>query len=956
MFTLAVLSGFETACAREYRVLAIRVDFPHENPDSETTTGRGTFDMRDYYTNPEAQSQYYHPWDIPPHDKRYFASHLQALDTYLRTVSEGRVSLQCRILPDDGRSAYTMSNIFYKYGNGRTKEQTYRKLAELFREAVETCKQKEGASVSFSDFDTFMIIHAGMGKETSGVLNDIPSAYLNGDDFKTYLGGPIIIDGVNIDNGIIAPEMASENGIAGLNGILAQMFGHRLGLPSLSNNRDGFPGAGGWALMDTGAMAYGYGTRGFIPTYPCIWSKIALGWVNPVVVTSDTTLDIAATHVSSSLPHGIRIPITGDEYLLIENRERYASRDSLPPAVFSDTDTSGVWMKVDHYDAFIPGSGILIWHINDRIIRENRAFDTINDDSYRRGVDLLEADGRQDIGAPFGFGDSRAEYSEGYDGDTYKLGGQNTLSPTTEPHSGSMWGGNSGITVKVNSKPGDIMNITVSFAAKTQSYSLSAFSAVTAADLNGDGADELVVSLKDSLRVIDTRTNRIFTAPAAGHPAVISGSAAGQILLAAPLRTTVVFYGLSASALDQAAVIPLKTPDGSLFTAEGSILRTVLSSTEHLLLPVRSADGNRSYLLDMTLGILPSVSLNLISLPDTTHIRALSAAGEYIAALGDNNTLSVGSIGDKTLARYALPAGHAEGLLLADTDRNGEYETILTIGRILYVLRKDGSMKTAPLPDEPVGEPVAADIDLDGYPEILQSTASRLCAFRAGGIPVDGFPRRLPPGDSGEKIVSQPIVCDLDHDGRPDIAFATSDMRILSYDASGKETSGFPVACAGTIAGSPLLINMSAAGSAGLAYGTAEGLLCARGLKVTVPDNTASWPMWRGGAGLSAALLNGTIPSVVKSTAKFEAYCYPNPVTGGTGTFRITPEGNTPCSVTVYSADGRKVYECRLTENQVIPGAPNEITMDASKLASGLYIAKITTRTRTVIYKLGVIK
>jgi len=955
MLALAILSGVETACAREYRILAIRVDFPYENPDHETTTGRGTFDLRDYYSDPEVQSQYYHPWDIPPHDKRYFSNHLQALNTYWNTVSEGRVSMQYRILPEDPRLAYTMSRTFYKYGNGRTTEQTNQKLVELFREAMETCKQKEGASVSFADYDTFMIIHAGMGKETSAVLNDIPSAYLSETDFKTYLGGPLMIDGVPIDNGMIVPEMTSESGLIGLNGIFAQMFGHRLGLPSLSNNKDGLPAAGGWALMDTGAMAYGYGTRGFIPTYPCIWSKIALGWETPVVATSDTTIDIAATHLSSTLPHGIKIPITADEYLLIENRERYASRDSLPAATFSDTDSSGVWMKVNNYDAYIPGSGILIWRINERIIRENRASDAVNNDSYRRGVDLLEADGLQDIGAPFSFGDARADYSEGYEGDTYKQGGQRTLSPTTEPNSGSLWGGNSGITVTVNSVPGDIMNVTVTFAPKAYSFPISAPKAFTSADLNGDGAGEMIVSVKDSLKVVDTGSGRIMTAPAAGHPAVMH-DASGQTFLASPLGDTVVFYTFNGSSLDQAAVIPLKTQDGSLFNAEGSILKTDISSTEHLLLPVRSVSGNESYILDMAVGVLPTVSVSLISLPDTTRIHALASAGDYIAALSDDNTLSYGNVGENSLARHTFPSGRSTGLLLADLDRNGEYETITVIGKNLYILRKDGSLKTVSLPDEPVGEPVAADIDLDGYPEILQSTESRLCAFRSGGIPVDGFPRRLPPGDPEEKITSQPVFCDLDRDGYPDIAYTTSDMRIVSHNASGKETSGFPVTMKGNVSGSPLVYRTGSTGVAGLAYCIEEGFLCTRNLSVTIQDNDSAWVMWRGGAGLSASLLNGDIPSSVKTTAKFEAYCYPNPIVGGTGTFRITPEGNTYCTVVVYSADGRKVYECRLAENQVIPGAPNEITMNTSKLASGLYIAKISTRTRTLIYKVGVIK
>ncbi|HUT63832.1 MAG TPA: hypothetical protein VMZ04_07735, partial [Anaerolineae bacterium] len=128
----------ENACAREYSILAIRVDFPYEEPDHETTSGRGEFDLRNYYdeNNPGVREQYYHPWDIPPHNKRYFENHLKALRNYWYTVSEGQVSISYEVLPSDSVSAYTMSKTFYRYGNGRTKEQINEKLVSLLQEAI----------------------------------------------------------------------------------------------------------------------------------------------------------------------------------------------------------------------------------------------------------------------------------------------------------------------------------------------------------------------------------------------------------------------------------------------------------------------------------------------------------------------------------------------------------------------------------------------------------------------------------------------------------------------------------------------------------------------------------------------------------------------------------------------------------------------------------------------------
>jgi hypothetical protein len=94
----------------------------------------------------------------------------------------------------------------------------------------------------------------------------------------------------------------------------------------------------------------------------------------------------------------------------------------------------------------------------------------------------------------------------------------------------------------------------------------------------------------------------------------------------------------------------------------------------------------------------------------------------------------------------------------------------------------------------------------------------------------------------------------------------------------------------------------------------------------------------------------------VKLSAPFRAFCYPNPITGGSGTFRFVPDAPTDCRITVYSADGRKVFESYLPENRVMTGVPNEVRMDASRLASGLYLARIRTRTHTKICKVGVMR
>lgn len=958
LFAVILTFGFIchsiTIFAEEYRILVLRVDFPFEDPDHYTTSGRGVFDLRDYYSDPSVNKEYTHPWDIPPHNKRYVENHLEALKNYWLNVSGNSVNISYEVWPEESDTAYTMSKKFYKYGNGRTKEQTFEKLITLFEEAITTCKNREGSNIDFSQFNTFMIIHAGLGRETSGgVINDIPSAYISREDIDTYLGTSLTVDGVTIENGIIVPEMASTNGFYGLNGIMAQMFGFRLGLPSFSNNKEGISGAGGWCLMDTGNMAWGYGTLGFIPTHPCIWSKIELGWIEPVTVTSDTSLEIAATHINTEYPRVIKIPITDNEYLLIENRYNYAPADSLPESItFSDTDTSGVWVDVDHYDAFIPGKGILIWHVNDSIIESNRADNTINDDPYRRGLYLLEADGRQDIGTTLLFGDKD---------DPFKLSGNNVLSPDTNPDSGSMWGGKSGITVTVNSDPGEIMNVSITFTGEMKGFPLfiGTDGNITAADMNNDGIDELIVSGMDSTFVYGADGSFIGSFATPGHPAAAYHDKTGAIDLFSLSALYTNYYHMTDTRLDEISIGPLIIIDGTIFEEGNTIITDTpdgliaLMTYQHIDLGGRISSRILGYSIDSLW------DQHYTKLLDSTGVNSLAAAHDYLAALGANNTLYLGYFGTASsfsMFPYPTGAGTTMGPLLVDLDRDDTYETVITADRELLIFNNDGTYERTSLPDEPVGSPVAADIDSDGYPEIIQCTTRQVYGFRTGGILVENFPFDLPPGDDNETITSPPVVVDLNNDGNLDIACATSNMRLVSFDPSGYVTPGFPMTISSKVTSSPCIFKLSGSGDIAVAYITTDGRLMAHDLMTTVEDELYQWPMWKGGPELTSAFLNSKITSDVRTSAPFEAFCYPNPITGSFGTFRIIPSGPTDCSITVYTADGNKVFDSYLSQNEIIPGVANEVRMNATNLSSGLYIAKIKTRQKTIMYKLGVLK
>ena len=491
---------------------------------------------------------------------------------------------------------------------------------------------------------------------------------------------------------------------------------------------------------------------------------------------------------------------------------------------------------------------------------------------------------------------------------------------------------------------------------------------VTAADLDGDGIDELILSNDDSLYVVNADGSIALAVPSTGHGSVYkaynySGNELivphGDELLVIRTDETAKNYTIGSIKFSDST-----SSDANPLYAYGNIANIETDTGTWFLIPAQKIVNGEStidalYTLRLTgkfagYGHIPDL---LAELHENTTILSYAASSDKVAIIGSDNTLYLITLGDFSLKEISINTSNTlQGPLIADLDRDNNYEIIVTDGKELIFVQSDGTTDRAPLSDVAVGMPIAADIDGDGYPEIIQCTEKYLCSFRRDGIPVNGFPFNLPPGESGETITSPPVVVDLDDNGEPDIAFATSTMRLVSFTPSGDITREFPVTLKGRVEKTPLVFRRAAPDSIALAYLTTDGVLMALDLNEDIDDDMYLWPMYGKSASLTSALLNERIQAEVKTTSKFEYYCYPNPITGGAGRFRITPPEPTDCTVTVFTADGRRVFEHYLAESEVIPGVPNEITMNTTNLASGLYIARIKIRNKTVLYKLGVLK
>ncbi len=162
-------------------------------------------------------------------------------------------------------------------------------------------------------------------------------------------------------------------------GVACHEFGHLLGLPELyAPGGRVQEGIGKWGIMGQGTWV----GKGDHPTGLDAWSKMQLGWVDVQVV--DRTTPRVELPAVLDVPRVVRIPaVSGrpEEFYLLENRRR-----------------EGV-------DAELPGEGILVWHVDERV----RNFRFGMADVNHKLIHLVEADGRGDLDRGTAAGGNRGD-------------------------------------------------------------------------------------------------------------------------------------------------------------------------------------------------------------------------------------------------------------------------------------------------------------------------------------------------------------------------------------------------------------------------------------------------------------------------------------------------------------------------------------------------------------------
>lgn len=971
------------------KILAIMVSF-QEDADG-TTFGNGKFGS--IYT----QSYGSDILDPLPHDRQYFESHLQFVKNYFHKVSKGKLEIEYTVLPDTFSLSDRMRNYSPAPGSN-----DFTPLGNFSVEAWTKADQLN-PEFNFSDYDVFLIFHAGVGRDITlpgsiGNERDLPSVYLSDNAFKeiygeSFEGIPVSNDSFNITNSMIIPETESREiqTISGtflfeitINGLICASIGSHLGLPDLFDTETGLSAIGRFGLMDgQGIFAY----SGTFPPEPCPWSKIRLGWAEPVTMqlyNSDVSVvaNLAATMSDTVI---LKVPLNSSEYYLIENRSRDANKDGSTvtyikngivqtKTILNDTtgyqsfdvdSLSGVITDVDEFDWAVPGNGIVIWHIDEYVIDEKIAENKVNTDKNRRGVDVEEADGVQDIGEIFYtiFGDQ--VIGEGTSEDFWYASNpaklyQNRFAKDTRPNTLTNTGANSLITIKDFSEISNRMSFKVEFGDSVVKPIGSRY-----------------YSFGQNIKGFSARTSPIY-----GDFNIISGDS----LLRVDLNFNNYFYIASNFAYNKSAFLWTNDWDHTYGVVDSSLnyhlKSTIVPELEYqgsanfdkvLTCPViinKVGEDEYELIVGDNSGTLSFLTLANPSLPvkdpslksidyfiNAGAVRKIAANGEYFAAIYRPGPIQPEPVQPLFLDAFGVGASFDNEIpidLAMTKDSENYLSVILTNKNRFYGYRGNEVLFNFSVNAlDSLNSFSLTDLKQDGSNYIVINNGNNIEAYNLTGAMADNFPFTDPEGIG---FVGTPLAADFEGDNASEIISVTKDGRIFAIDGgNGKVVSGFPISCGGSVSVTPVLYNAN--GKTNLAVLNDQNVLSA--WSISSVEGKLYWSEEYGNP------QNTSFIDAAENTNRINeffpanrAYNYPNPVYEGTTNIRYYVAEDSKINIKIFDLAGDFVAE--LNDNAQ-GGMDNETVWNVGNIQSGVYLARIEAsstsgKTEQAVIKIAVVK
>ena len=1000
--------------------LVLRYNFQYEETDDPNTTGRGRMDLSrplDTLSDEEYVAREGHIIDPPPHDSLYFDAHMRALARFWEFVSEGRVHLTWDIYPPFRDSVYTLPQPMNHYGRCDFSE-VVEGLEYFFIDCLQLADtahllhpgDEARWDIDFGDYQAFFMFHAGSDRQS-----DIGFPVTCNDLFTGFIrfGGSVAVDGgtVQINTGLMMPEtVVQDNRVTALNAVMAHEFGHQLGLIDVYDTRNFMTQLGDYALMDNNGFGTGidfgfpkgkvFGTS---PVYPCAWSRAYLGFVDVVDVRSDTTgvALVAGPVPGDSLPAVARIPISENEYYLLENR--LVEADGKVTALLADSITSVIQGPVNlnrqftgEYDFLAPGSGMMITLIDDEVASLD--YNRDGDDNFydnqlqwympsqgRKFIKLIEADGLVGFG-----GNYRVGY--GNENDLYRDDRNSSLTPNTNPPAIDNTGANTHVyvtNIRRDTIPGGngqrddrLMLFDLEIDRKVAGFPVRVGEpkipiAAIADDLDGDGEPEVIAVANDIVTVVtsdgrdfirtksacDTITcpliydtvvstvnNGLWFNPAAEYVVPVYYDAPSRIT-AGPVTgdfgsgsaNRLVAIGYTSLPNGRLAILEPVDDDGD---AEADLARASIAVSGT---PLAMSFGDVLYVLTSTGAVYRLDSLN--GTPTSTTIGGADAfygicrVGQSLAvvfASGDETHVEL--VGDLT-GDIALDGDYQFGPVVIDMNRDNTPEIVLfsVTGDGVYVSvdTVGGTASLSILAEHSTGNlvstnPVAADLDGDGYPEIIVGGVGQLYAYDDRFTMKTDFPLDVDDRFPDSLVIAAPVVANVSRGGMPEIVFPGSAGNMYGFGLS--RAFGFPFPSGrqkyGVSGSSPAYFHDSTGGK--LVYLGGDGWLYA--WQVDVDSTTEYWPMTGGDPTGSFVLATSKLSATKAAGEAFAEdrfYNYPNPVMGDSTIIRYYLDGPADrVTLKFYDMSGERVDEL---EGTTYGSADNEVIWRCTDIVPGVY-------------------
>lgn len=930
--------------------------------------------------------------DPLPHDKNYFESHLTFVKNYFQKVSNDKVNVQFTVLPDTFSVSSAMRN--YSPIPGST---DFTPLGQ-FAQEVWTKADELNPGFNFSDYDVFLIFHAGVGRDISlpgslGNERDLPSVYLNDNALKNIFGqtfdGFAVSNGTfKIKNSMIIPETESREleSITGkflfeitINGLLAASVGSYLGLPDLFDTETGLSAIGRFGLMD-GQAIFAY--NGVFPPQPSAWEKIYLGWTEPVSVDSknyDVNLvPVLAASLADTMI--LKVPLNSSEYYLIENRQRNVFDNGVTLTISSngsifnktflrdttgfysyDTDSLfGVITDVSEYDWALPGSGIVIWHIDENVIKAKLAENKINTDKNNRGVAVVEADGIQDIGEEFttvfgdvviGEGSQEDFWYEGNKSKFYK----NIFDKNTRPNTKTNSGANSLITIKNFTPISNRMSFNVA-------YGDSIIKPIFTSEFNNlvgnisvieDGDSVLFAFVEGTNLLISDGKTIIDSIPEFSEGFKVASITIGEVTFV---------IGIKGSSVNYLVKQPSNIIKGSFdllnyITAPAVIRKNIYYGFDLIL---GTSNGvlyvydllsmfNQNPIRNDSILVEPSYSIAKISASSTT-ITAIAYINGTMGPVPSDPTYYYSSDGGKiNFTNESLTD------LATSIDNNGENYSLISTNSDKIILISNGAIKSSfeLNNNQSLNNFSIADIKQDGNNYILINNGSKLNAYNLTGSSADNFPVLK---NSTQSLLFTPLAADIEGDSKSEIIVTDSLGNVYAFDGgTGKLIDGFPISFGNPLKTQPVLFNYK--GQTALAGYNSDNKFTA-----WVISSLFTLPYWSETNGNSqntsfveAAKNSNTINQFLPTN---RVYNYPNPVYDNQTAIRYFVNEDSKINIKIFDLAGDFVDELN---SEAKGGFDNETIWTTGAVQSGVYLARIEAigvsgKSESVVIKIAVVK